>query len=278
MRGKKKRSTGEVLRRIALVICALVFLTCAGYLIALGIESYQKTQSSRNTIDLYISAVDSTLERPENSGNSSISSEESDDGEEDETVTIAYTVDFDALLAQSSNVVGWIQVSGLDNINYPIVQYTDNNYYLTHDWDGQYSRYGAIFLDADNSGDFSDAYSLIYGHNMKNGSMFGTLKQYRDASFFAENGGIITIYLPTETRTYQIFSVRVVDASDESAYTIGFGHDEQFGTYLQKMVAKSLYQTGVSVSAEDSVITLSTCSGDNRLVVHAKLVATVPVT
>ena len=172
--------------------------------------------------------------------------------------------------------MGWIQVSGIDVINYPVVHYTDGSYYLNHSWDGQSSRYGAIFMETANSGDFSDCYTLIYGHNMKDGSMFGGLKKYRDQSFYEEHGGTITLCLPGETRTYQIFSVHIADADDEGVYTVGFAHDEIFGSFLDALKQRSIYDTGVSVSAEDNVITLSTCSGEERLVVHAKQFSSIP--
>ena len=109
---------------------------------------------------------------------------------------------------------------------------------------------------------------------MKDGSMFGRLKKYRDAEFYQENGGLVTIYLPDRTCIYQIFSVRHVSADTPTVYTLGFIHNEEFGYYLQYMVKDSLYDTGVSVSQNDSVITLSTCAGNDRLVLHAKLIAT----
>ena len=167
-------------------------------------------------------------------------------------------------------------MSGIDAINYPVVHYTDDSYYLNHSWDGQSSRYGAIFVETANSGDFSDCHTLIYGHNMKDGSMFGGLKKYRDPSFYEEHGGMITLCLPGETRMYQIFSVHIAEADDEGVYTIGFAHDEGFGSFLEALKQRSIYDTGVSVSAQDNVITLSTCSGEERLVVHAKQISSIP--
>lgn len=266
---KRKVTPGGVIRGIAMAVCIVVFLCCAVYLIRLALESRQVSQSSRIAFEQYVTP---------NPGASDLDHdyESAEDGEE-ETPQPAYTVDFEALKAVSAHVAAWIQISGIDAVNYPVVWSGDNSYYLDHTWDGKYSRYGAIFLEAANASDFSDCYSIIYGHNMKDGSMFGGLKKYRSADFFAEHGGIITLYLPEETRTYQIFSVRQVVPDDLSVYTLGFAHDESFADYIRAMKANSLYQTGVEVSKEDDVLTLSTCAGENRLIVHAKLVSSVPV-
>ena len=89
-----------------------------------------------------------------------------------------------------------------------------------------------------------------------------------------ENGGKIKLYLPGETRTYQIFAARYADPTDQTVYMVGFAHDETFFNYLQNIKAQSLYDTGVGVNKDDNVIMLSTCAngGSSRFVVHAKLV------
>lgn len=263
---KKKISATEVIRRIAIVLCVLVFLGCAVYLAMYAYESYQNSKASELTFEQYVSVQSGGINA--NHGDIQVSTSSG------EAETVQYlSVDFDALKAVNEDVFGWIQVSGLDKISYPLVWCADNAYYLEHSWDKQSSRYGALFLDENNANDLSDAYSLIYGHNMKDGSMFGGLKKYRNADFYAEHGGLITVYLPGQIYTYQIFSVRQVSADAQSAYTVGFAHDATFNTYVQYMADHSMYDTGVSVSSEDKVLTLSTCSGDDRLVVHAKLIS-----
>ena len=263
---KKRFSVGSLLRWIAMIICIIVIICSSIYLIRIALESYQISQSSKNVSAQYVSEIDSGV------SNGEISS----DGEE--TVTApAYTVDFASLQAASPYAVAWIQVSGIDVINYPVMRYQDDSYFLNHSWDGQDSRYGAIFLEAKNAADLSDDYLLIYGHNMKDGSMFGGLKKYTDASFYEENGGTVTVYLPTETRTYQIFSIRYVNPDDADTYTLWSWQDSSFAAALDRMKNQSIYDTGVDVAEGDNILTLSTCSGEDRLVVHAKLVSSVPV-
>ncbi len=263
---KKRVSFGGILRGIAMIICIIVIICSSIYLIRLALESHQIKQSSRSAVDQFVS--DQT---------SGLTNEIDGSGEATEDNTPAYSVDFASLQAASPYAIGWIQVSGIDAINYPIVQYSDDSYFLDHSWDGEYSRYGAIFLETLNASDFSDGYSLVYGHNMKDGSMFGALKKYADASFYQEHGGVITIYLPNETRSYQIFAVRYVSPDDTDTYTLWAQESADFEAALDRMKDDALYDTGISVSSQDSIVTLSTCAGDNRLVVHAKLLSSVPV-
>lgn len=260
----------NVVRYIAIVICALVFLGSAGYLAKYIYESFQNQRQAQSTVDQFV--------RPVDDAGLDSHIQPADTTEDDLLSGIPapkFIVDFDSLKAVNDDVVAWIQISGLDNVNYPIVWSGDNDYYLYRSWDAQASRYGAIFMDELNATDFSDAYTLIYGHNMKDGSMFGGLKKYRDKAFYEENGGLITIYLPDRTCTYQIFSVRQVASDSTTAYTKGFVHDESFGEFVQYAANHSMYDTGVTVSANDKVICLSTCANDDRLVLFAKLTATV---
>lgn len=269
---REEKNPGDIIRIILIVFFSLVFLASLIYLSIYAYQSLRNRQQGQLAVDRYVSGEsdrEPAIRQPEQIVTSGDTSEELPDEPQ------LLEVDFDALQAASGDVCGWIQVSGLDIINYPLVWREDNDYYTSHTWDGKDSRYGAIFLDQDNSNDLRDAYSMIYGHNMKDGSMFGQLKKYRDEQFFLDNGGQVILYLPDRTCVYQIFSVRHVASNAESVYTLGFDHDEAFGEYLQYMVKDSLYDTGVPVSKEDSVITLSTCSGDDRLVLHAKLETTI---
>lgn len=265
---QKKRYVMEILRRFAIVICVIVFLGSAGYLAYYAYESIQNERSSQLTFEQYVSAPNAGIGA--NHGDISVTT--SSTSEPEEEIIQWLSVDFAALQQANPQVVGWIQVSGLDKISYPIVAPNDNYYYLDHGWDGNYNRYGAIFLDEGNSGDFQDAYTLIYGHNMKDGSMFGGLKKYRNADFFAEHGGLITIYVPGHVYVYQVFSVRHVSADASSVYTMGFNHGETFNDYVEFMTKRSMYPTGHTATGDDKVITLSTCAGEDRLVMHAKLV------
>ena len=181
------------------------------------------------------------------------------------------SIDFEELTGQNDDLAGWIVFDNLP-INYPVVYSSDNEYYLTHTFSGNVNSAGALFIDAANKKDFNEYQTIIYGHNMKNGSMFGSLKKYKDYDFYKDNA-YFTLCTPEVNYRYQIFSCRYVDALDE-LYTTGFEADDNYQNYLDKMVENSLYDTNVSVSNIDKIITLSTCtySDEKRFVVQAKCV------
>ncbi len=264
-RTKKKTGGLDIVLRILMIICVLVIAVSAGYLGWYFWEAHANTKANQSAAEQYTNDSD---------GSNSASSASAANSTAAETEEDSFTVDFEALQAASPYAKAWMRISGLDVVDYPVVWYENDDFFLNHAWDGSSSRYGAIFMEAANASDFSDCYTIIYGHNMKNGSMFGSLKKYQDQSFYEENGGKIKLYLPGETRTYQIFAVRYADPTDQTVYMVGFTHDSIFADYLQNIKAQSIYDTGVEVSQEDNVIMLSTCAngGSSRFVVHAKLV------
>lgn len=169
------------------------------------------------------------------------------------------------------DIIGWIRIEGT-SIDYPVM-YTDNNdYYLSHTYQGTPNSAGSIFLEAANAPDFEDYHSLIYGHNMKNGSMFAGLHSFADPSYYGEHSRIY-LETPVGSREYQIFSCHMVEAEDE-LYQIDFLPGEAYTEFLNRLKALSEYDTGIEVSGEDKVITLSTCKGNGtlRYVLHAKLI------
>ena len=179
-------------------------------------------------------------------------------------------IDFAQLQDQNPDIYAWIQIDGT-NINYPVAQSAaDNEYYLKHTFEGNYNAAGSIFIDYTNNSNFEDCNTIIYGHNMKNGSMFGLLrKHFKDQE--SVPGRYIWICTPDKNYRYEIFSSHVVDAAGE-VYTLFSAPDEQFASYLEKMKSQSLVDFQTEVTAEDKVITLSTCTGNDatRFVVQAK--------
>ena len=130
-------------------------------------------------------------------------------------------------------------------------------------------------MDAQNEEDFSDRNTLIYGHNMKNGSMFGKLREYKKYDFYKENP-YFYIYTPDGMEIqYQVFAVAVVEANDQ-AYRKQFADEQDFINYVKKITEKSIYKTGVEVIEDAKIITLSTCTNvtdSQRFVVHGVKVA-----
>ena len=172
------------------------------------------------------------------------------------------------LQQENADVIGWIRFDNLD-VSYPVMQCEDNEFYLKHTFKKESNPAGSIFREAANTRDFEDCHTILYGHNMKNLSMFGILKKYKTENFYEENP-YFTIYTTEHVYRYQIFAYYDI-AMDADLYTIGFKPDEVFQDFVEKMRRRSYYDTGVDVNEKDKVLTLSTCSTKgNRFVVNAK--------
>ncbi len=191
------------------------------------------------------------------------------DGEQKETGPFPWE-ELDALMRQENeDYVGWITIQDTQ-IDYPIVQFTDNDYYLSHTFEGTENAAGTLFVDSNIPEGMEGKNVIVYGHNMKNGSMFAGLKNYREDEFY-EGHRTFRVNTKTGFYTYEIFAVTVV-SPDSDTYTLEFGDDAQFLDYVARMQERSLHNTGVTVEAGDKIITLSTCVNKNvdRLVVQAK--------
>ncbi len=195
----------------------------------------------------------------------------SEDSKADEE-TSPIDVDFNALREQCSDVVGWIY-SEDTVINYPIVIAEDNFFYLHRMIDGNYNPSGTLFLDCLNEGDFSSKNTLIYGHNMHDGSMFASIRNYDKQEYYDAHP---KMYINTPDGNYrvEIFSGYITDA-DSDTYTISFNNNDEYQAYLDKMVSQSVFKSDVKPTAEDKIVTLSTCTYeyyDARFVVQGRLV------
>lgn len=187
-----------------------------------------------------------------------------------------YVFDWNGMMEQSPYVIGWIQMPGIERINYPIVQHTDDNqFFLTHDWKGNKQSAGAIFANVYNAGDFTDMNTVIYGHRMKSGSMFGLLKQYADQKFMDDNP-YFYIYTPDgQKRTYEaVCCTPVTDGSD--AYLTHFESPDERMAYYKMMLYSASSKRDVELDRFDTTVMLSTCNTTgyyNRVVVLGRLTA-----
>ena len=204
--------------------------------------------------------------------------EETEDAELPEKEPVEVPVDFESLKTYNPDIYAWITIPGTQ-VDYPVVQRPgDNSYYLTHNTDGEESPEGAIFTEDYNSTDFTDPNTILYGHNMKNGSMFRSLHDYMDRSFFDENREVL-IYLPDKILHYEIFAAYLYD-SRHLMLSYDFDDPDVFAAYLEEIRGirdmNSFVDTSVEVSGEDRIITLSTCYkglDDRRYLVQAVLVS-----
>ena len=171
----------------------------------------------------------------------------------------------------NKDYIAWIEIPNT-NIDYPVLQSEDNNYYLKRDIYKNYLASGSIFLDYRNN-DFLDKNTVIYGHYMRNNTMFGQLKNFKEEQFVNTNN-IIKILKPNgDILEYKVFSAYTTSATDN--YTqINFNNDEEYKEFLNKIIDKSTFKTNETLNVDDNILTLSTCSydfEDARTVVHAKL-------
>lgn len=183
-------------------------------------------------------------------------------------------VDFTALQGINDDIVGWLKVGALD-ISYPVTQASDNDYYLHLTFELVQNTAGCIFVDYQNRPDFQDDNTIVYGHNMKDGSMFGTLKNFVQDGVY-ESDPYFWIYTPERIYKYEIFNCSTVGAVSNT-YTLEFGSRKEFQNYLDKALMQSQVDSSkVKVKSSDKIVTLSTCTGDEetRFVVQGKLVRT----
>ena len=177
-------------------------------------------------------------------------------------------VDFEALAQVNPDVVGWIYIPDT-NINYPIVQGQDNDHYLTHMFDGKRNRAGAIFMDYRCDPYFYDRHTIIYGHHLKNKTMFSRLMRYKKQAFYDEHTQILLV-TPTAYYSLRVFSGYVAN-NRSSAWDLDL-EDEEFGAWVEELRSKSCFRTDYAPGPEDDIITLSTCTyefNDAKFLIHA---------
>ena len=182
-----------------------------------------------------------------------------------------FSVNFDELMKMNPDTIGWIRFHPEPSqISYPIVKGKDNSEYLKKTFSANENTLGAIFLNVDNNADFMDKNTIIYGHRMKDGSMFRHLQDYEEKSFW-ESNPYFYIYTPDGREiTYHIYSAgQVEDTSD--TYLTSFESEEAYQSFLNMTKEASLYDTGVELNAQSAIVTLSTCtsaSDNHRFVVR----------
>ena len=220
-----------------------VILLAAGVWIYQIISEYQKAEQEYEKLQEYVKVEKNTRD-PENT-KPNVAEDDKEGEKQEETVT----VDFASLQAINPDIVAWLRIPGV--LEYPVVRGGDNSYYLNHTVQKTYNIAGSIFLDYRNERDFSDSKNIIYGHNMKDGSMFHVLRNYQDIDFFQEHTNM-EVYLPDgRSLNYQITACEQVPA-DSEIYQIEKGNAEE---------------------KEENEIILSTCSARTsiRIIVKASL-------
>lgn len=261
---KKKKGLVDYLLTLVMLAAVGVFLY-SGYNLFMIYSEYKAGEETYDHMQEYVETVDVG----ENE-NPSDDEETVQDAPVDAQLALKapITVDFQQLKEVNEDIVGWIYMEAIPSISYPIVQGEDNDYYLHHTVEGKRNSSASIFVDFQNAGDFSDANTIVYGHNMKNQSMFGLLKQYKNAETCAASP-YFWILTPEQDYRYELFSVREVSERDE-VYSLFSSNGEEFKTYLETMQAESLVPFNLTFDGTEKIVTLSTCttSATKRCVVQ----------
>ena len=231
---------------------------------ALTEKEIEELFKEHKTVTVEVSATDAEIEE-------STKADSKDTDEEMQAV-----VDWEGLWEINPDVYAWISIPGT-SIDYPILQHaSDNTYYLNYNIDGSYGYPGCIYTENLNSKDFTDSNTVIYGHNMKNGSMFAGLHQFEDSNFFDQNDKV-HIYTPQEELTYTIFAAYIYD-DRHLLYSYDFSNEDVYAAYLREIFARRDLSANIrmdmNVTSEDNIITLVTCMSkqpDKRLLVQAVL-------
>ena len=268
------------LRLLLIAALALVLAVSVGMLIRQNIQ-YREGEEAYAEAEALVELPDlSQLPRPEPVPEEAPSEEEIAPEEQpvyvDPYADALRNMDFSALREVNSDVLGWILIPGTA-VSYPVVQGTDNDYYLNHTWKKWTSVVGSIFLECQNSRDLSDFNTIIYGHRMNNGSMFASLKNYKKQSWWSDHP---CVYITDDSGShkYEIFAAYEVSTEGET-YRLGFGSDREKQAFIDYCLAQSVIDTGVVPRTYDRILTLSTCTGQGhatRWVVQAVLQGEAP--
>ena len=256
---QKKKKKSDVLLTIALIVAIAVFCYAAFNLYHIYTE-YKKGTDEYNQIE-EMAVTERDADSAEVAGPNA-------------QLKPPIEVDFDKLKSVNEDVVGWIYVDALPDISYPIVKGKDNQTYLHQTYEKNYNFAGTIFVDYENSGDFSDCNTLVYGHNMKNGSMFGHLRKFREDDKLYKQDKYFWILTPERNYRYEIITAYTTGVNSDT-YTLFKGPGEEFEKYLETIKGYSEIQTDdTDLTIKDRIVTLSTCTGNEstRFVVQGKRV------
>jgi len=251
---------------------AMMSLTLTVYFICIFISSRWYVQKLK--IDYLANDILSSTKILENEKQEIIDKEEYIPNEINKYANISYmSVDFTDLLKTNNETVAWIKVNNT-NVNYSVVQHNDNEYYLKHDFNKRNNSNGWIYADYRDNFEYFGSNTIIYGHNLINRSMFGSLIWCLKKSWYTnEENQYIKISTPTSNTVWKIFSMYSITPEVYYLKTY-FETDEEHQKFVDTLKNRSIYDFKEDISYEDKILTLSTCSDDGtkRVVIHAKMI------
>ena len=252
MKGKRYNKDKKYKKKI---IFSIIFIIFVLIMIVTGIMIFKWAKENKKTNDI-IDDIKNTISVDENVENKD-----------------KYNVNFEELKQTNSDTIAWIKVNGT-NIEYPIVKTNNNDFYMTHSFDKSYNSAGWVFMDYENRFDGTDNNMVIYAHNRRDGTLFGTLKNILTEEWQSnEENYIIPFITENEKAEYQVFSVYKIE-NEDYYITTNFGTDNEYQKFIDTIKSRSIKDFNVDVSTEDNILTLSTCADNNkyRVVLHAKKV------
>lgn len=248
MSRKEKRKANKI--KIIISIIQLIFIVILIYSLINIFLWYKSNKANKQVMEELSQTIETVKE----------------DGEDDKK----YKINFEELKSKNSDTVAWLKVENT-NIEFPVVKANDNSYYLTHNFNKEDNSAGWIFADYKNKFNGKDKNIVIYGHNMRDNSMFGSLKNViKEEWYNNENNKYIILATENEYSVYEVFSVYKIEKEDYYIKT-DFNSDKEFEEFLQKVKERSIKDFNIDISKENSILTLSTCANNNkyRVVLHA---------
>ena len=277
----KRKNVIKQLNFVTLKYICLV--TLIGALIFAGLDFYKNYSSENkvNNINNKLTTILENFDLPEENQNDieyidTIENEQENNNNTNTVTFDSYYTKYNQIFEELSNInnetVGWLTVNNT-KVNYPVVQHTDNEYYLKHDFTNQKNSLGWIYMDyRNNIYNLSDN-TIIWGHNLKGGLMFGTLRYMTNESWYTNpDNHIITFNTKVKNMKWKIFSIYRIPVTNDYLYA-NFGDREEYQSFLDMLKNRSIYNFNQDVTNTDHILTLSTCSIPNtyRLVIHAVL-------
>lgn len=270
MKNQKEKRPFPLVRILVFVIAAALFVYAGFQMFAYWKENYASKKVT-DTLAQAVTIVETKETTPKTEA--SESQEETEETLPSLSDTIPVRVDFDALQAECPDVIAWIYCPDTE-INYPIVQGEDNQYYVSHMPDGSYNSSGSIFMDFRNAPDLSDRNSLIYGHNMTNDTMFAQLLDYKDQAYYDAHP---ELWILTRQCAYRVDLIAgAVVASDSDAYKL-LDSKEALSSHIQSYTDRSTFTTDYDLSTIERIVTLSTCSYEYRTARYVVIGNLIPI-
>lgn len=253
--------------RIILAISLILIVVAAVNIVILSRE-YQAGINEYKALEQYVEVVDNMKPTQKEE-----TEEDAEEVVKESVIPVSLQIDYTQLKTINEDFVGWIYYEPLE-LSYPIVRGNDNEYYTHYTFENESNSSGAIFMDFLNRPNFEDFNTIIYGHNMRNGTMFGSLKKLLNDNSIIEKNPYFYIFTEDRAFMYEIASVYITN-SESATYDLIETEEDQ-SNYIEYIKGVSAWSWDKEIVPQDKIVTLSTCHGlhsTNRTVVHGVLIA-----